>query len=1041
MNELSKPVSALSLASPALRVALELSSDLAAVTDRSGRILWCNRRFAERLGIDAGRAAQAGFIMSLARNAAARNTLLESLRRGALESTEINLAPFRSKAHEDALPVEARAAAVDDRLVWTFRPLDREHQAAADARYPEEVLALALGFGRFGVWRRDLITGEGEWDREVFEVWGLDPNGKTPTYREGMQRVHPDDREALSESFSSVQPGVHAHRYRVIKPSGETRWIRSQWHVMNDDTGRPARVVGIMADDTEVYNAARALSDLNAQLKMAVDLGHIAIWRHDLATDRVHLNPVAFDLIGIPPSSTGVPAEDVKALVHADDWPQVLASIRESLHSDQPVDIEARFRRADGSWRYILARRVALRAPNGRATAFVGVALDVTDRVERMRHAEALSRRLDAATHAARVGIWSVAVGDGEADWNQQMFELFDRPHRTPVPSLRAWLVECVDARDRGRIGRQVRQYMRAGEGPFETQFRTVRRDARAHWVVLRADVDRTRTDQRRLLGVVVDVTDQHEALDTLRKVSERSALIAGHAGIGTWEYGPGGIDEHWDEQMFRLRGLTPGELPSRAERLKSVHPDDVAQVIAAHPADTRVDLPSAYEYRVKAIDGSWRWLASRSVVIVDSEGEVQRRVGVNWDVTAQRNAEIARQTTAVAEREMQAKSQFLSRMSHELRTPMNAVLGFTQLLQIESRRAGAHSQLEKLAHIRTAADHLLSLINGVLELSALESGEMKLSLQPVDLALLVAESIPLVQSLAHEHRCVVRSSHIGGFVAADPTRLRQVLINLLSNAIKYNKPGGEVTIETRADDEHAWLVVRDTGRGLSADQLSHLFEPFNRFGAEHEAIEGTGIGLTIVKALVDGMNGRIDVSSVPGEGSVFEVMLRVSAESAPFQPGATLAEALALDAITGVNLADGTSRAVATRAGRLLYIEDNVVNVLLVEELVGSLAGLQIDSEQTGIGGVARAKSLVPDLVLVDLQLPDIDGFEVLRRLRADPATRAIPCIALSANALPEDITRGLDAGFTDYWTKPINFRMFLESLERLFPAPAPAA
>jgi CheY-like chemotaxis protein len=267
-----------------------------------------------------------------------------------------------------------------------------------------------------------------------------------------------------------------------------------------------------------------------------------------------------------------------------------------------------------------------------------------------------------------------------------------------------------------------------------------------------------------------------------------------------------------------------------------------------------------------------------------------------------------------------------------------------------------------------------------------------------------------------------------GGIARVDPKRMRQVLINLFTNAIKYNRRGGEVLIETRPDGEQVRLVVRDTGRGLTRDQVAHLFEPFNRLGIESEGIEGTGIGLTIVKALVEGMGGTIAVSSKYRQGTVFEVALPAAGappESAPL-PAAEPPVA---------------TRPRGERSGRVLYIEDNAVNVMLVEEIVKGLSGLAFAAEPTGAQGVARARTWKPDLILVDLQLPDYDGYEVLRRLRAQPETARVPCIALSANAMPDDIARGRAAGFVDYWTKPIDFKLFIAALDRMFPATATSA
>jgi hypothetical protein len=678
----------------------------------------------------------------------------------------------------------------------------------------------------------------------------------------------------------------------------------------------------------------------------------------------------------------------------------------------------------------VLTRSVVQRDAAGEPLAFLGVALDITERVEHLRTAEELARRLEAAARAARIGIWTTSRAPEDTDWNAQMFELFDWPKSRRPPTLDEWVEQCVHPTERERVGRAARDYLRAGDRPFDIEFRTIRPNGSSRWIVLRADVDRVRTDQRRMLGVALDVTAHHEALAALREAGERAALITRHAGIGTWESDFGGAPERWDEQMFHLRGLPVSRYaPTRTERMSLVHPDDVPLVLDARDDQVRAHLPGAYEFRVRLPDGSYRWLASRSAVVRDENGVPIRRVGVNWDITESKNAELARRQAELAEREIQAKSKFLSRMSHELRTPLNAVLGFTQLLQIEAGQAHATSQAVKLGHIRAAGEHLLSLINDVLDLSHLEAGELRMRLEPVDLAALVAQTLPLVDPLATQHDVTVVADGVAGVVLADPKRMRQVLINLFSNAIKFNRKGGRVRVGSRRDGDRVVVTVRDTGRGLSPQQLSHLFEPFNRLGIESEGIEGTGIGLTIVKALVEGMGGSVGVSSKRGEGTIFEVALPADAAGTP-PPQAAPADEPA---------AAGMER--CERSGQLLYIEDNPINVMLVEELVRMLSGLKFESAPTGAAGVARARALRPDVILVDLQLPDFDGFEVLRRLRAQPETASIPCIALSANAMPEDIARGREAGFTDYWTKPIDFKVFLAALEKLFPAGETAA
>jgi hypothetical protein len=473
----------------------------------------------------------------------------------------------------------------------------------------------------------------------------------------------------------------------------------------------------------------------------------------------------------------------------------------------------------------------------------------------------------------------------------------------------------------------------------------------------------------------------------------------------------------------------------TRAERTDCLHPEDREHVPEAVRRSLKSSATLEQEFRVVWPDGQVRWLASRSMEIRDTTGRGGRsRIGVNWDITDRRTAEAARREREVALRESEAKSQFLARMSHELRTPLNAVLGFTQLLLSEDP-ADHHpdptwaSRRRRLEHIRSAGQHLLSLINDVLQLSGLAGGEVRIALEPVPLQGLLDSTLPMLGPLLEGRDNPVQAGPLALAVMADATRLRQVLLNLLSNAIKYNRPGGVVRVSALRQDNRVLLRVSDEGCGLDDAQLRHLFEPFNRLGADRGTVEGTGIGLAIVKALVERMGGSIGVRSTPGQGSVFEVSLAL-AEGPASLPAAP--------APTGpAHLPPAPAHTDRARR-QLLYIEDNPVNALIIGELMARRGDLALQVAVDGSSGVSQARALLPDLILLDMQLPDFDGYEVLRRLRAEPRTAAIPCIALSANAMPQDIERALKAGMSDYWTKPLDFKAFMASLDALFGKPA---
>jgi signal transduction histidine kinase/CheY-like chemotaxis protein len=907
-----------------------------------------------------------------------------------------------------------------------------------------ELLAMAQALGRFGVWQRDLRTGDSHWDDQVWQFFGLAPQPQAVSLDRMLLSVHADDRELAVGSFqaSLQQLGRHTHRYRLRGADGQYRPVRSIWEVRAGADGLPATVWGILLDDAEAVQLAQAFDDTTARLDLAISLAGVAIWQHDRATGQVHGNDLGWSLLGLPPQPQGRPAASLAALLHPDD----LATLRQQLRlevqarppsdlsaSEGSIDLGARWRHADGPWRYLLTRRVPRRDAQGELIGHVGVALDLTERFDQQQQALALAQRLEMATAAAGVGVWNVQLSDPPAvHWDDQMRLLHGQGPDYPAPPITDYLRHHVHPDDRDNVSNSLTLLLRRREGLLDMDLRVVCPDGQVRRLATRSSISGDE-GQRTLHGVMLDVTERHATEERLRQAHERAALAARGAGIGTWESDAEALYGWWDEQMFRLRGREPRITPVPvAEMVDWLHPADRDSQMRHQQAAVAADRATNQEFRVVWPDGTVRWLASRSTPVRDESGRTVRRIGINWDVTDAREAAASRQERLLAQRESQAKSRFLARISHELRTPLNAVLGFSQLLLADTapgQPPDPSTWRRRVEHVQASGEHLLALIDDVLELSSLESGELPLSLQPVALAPLAETTLPLVELLAQEHGVTLQLGALDGWALADPVRLRQVLLNLLSNAIKYNRRGGRVTVDTETQAGWQLLRVQDTGRGLSEDQLRHLFEPFNRLGADHEGIAGTGIGLAIVQASMQHMGGSVAVSSRLGAGSCFELSLQRTLPPLPVPPGL---------------VADSGTRSPPPLppGGRLLYIEDNEVNLLIVSELMRQRADLQFLSAVDGASGLAAAREQQPVLILLDMQLPDMDGHEVLRRLRADPATAAIRCIALSANAMPEDIRHALANGFDDYWTKPLDLQAFLRSIDALFGRPAaPAA
>ncbi|MDE2400229.1 MAG: PAS domain S-box protein [Burkholderiales bacterium] len=455
------------------------------------------------------------------------------------------------------------------------------------------------------------------------------------------------------------------------------------------------------------------------------------------------------------------------------------------------------------------------------------------------------------------------------------------------------------------------------------------------------------------------------------------------------------------------------------------IHPDDrpasmrlMERQIAAMQSNTGSTIPAIHEYRLVLPRKGVRHMRAMISVEAEPDGRTALYCYIT-DITEQRQYEQALIQVRAAEAASHAKSEFLSRMSHELRTPLNAVIGFSQILRMDTAPPLSAVQTNRVKLIERAGEHLLAMIDDVLDLSRIEAGSLSLSLETLNVCSTLTESLELVADSANKAQVVLVAPQVEGdlYVRADRVRLRQVLLNLLSNAIKYNRVGGEVRCHIWREADRVLIDIADTGTGLTEDELQHLFEPFNRLGAENSEVQGTGIGLMIVRHLVELMAGRIEVSSVPGSGTHFVVNLPAAASPEPPAKFATL---------------DGPAEQQLNPALRhVLYAEDNPVNVMLVREILKMRADYKLTVTTTGADVLHAARSLHPDLLLLDMHLGDMTAFDVAGALDRDPATARIPRVMLSADAMPDTIRAARAHGFVAYLTKPLDVAALLQCLD----------
>lgn len=450
---------------------------------------------------------------------------------------------------------------------------------------------------------------------------------------------------------------------------------------------------------------------------------------------------------------------------------------------------------------------------------------------------------------------------------------------------------------------------------------------------------------------------------------------------------------------------------------LDFVHPDDRATVLEAVARSFAENEVVRVRFRGLRTDGRWVNIESRGRALRDADGSPTGLVIISRDVTDSVEAaaalEIAKEE---AERANLAKSEFMSRMSHELRTPLNSVLGFAQILQMEMTST---QELELIGYIVKSGGYLLELINEVLDITRVESGSIAVELEVVSSAELVRQCIEMVSPQALEVDVTIVDNCDGDYyVRADFQRLKQVVVNLLTNAIKYNFSGGTVTLDCDEVKGRIRLSVTDTGPGVAPQLHDRLFAPFDRLDAESRGIEGTGLGLALSKGLMEAIGGSLGVKSAPGDGSTFWLELPI----APAVP--QLRERGGDEVLPEHGLSSGAS-------ATLLYIEDNIGNVRLIERLLEHRPNVRLLSSLEGGLGVELAQQHRPDLIMLDVHLPDLPGIDVLDRLSRDERTAAIPVIMLSADASKEQIKRFSDAGAKDYLTKPLDLEYFLTLLD----------
>ncbi len=943
--------------------------------------------------------------------------------------------------------VEERTAELAKINESLLNEISERENAEAQLELLSARLTLALRAGGFGVWDLDLVKNILIWDRQMFALYGTNEEDFGGAYEAWQKGLHPDDRPRAEEE---VQMAIRGEKefdteFRVVWPDGSVHVIKALAAVQRDKTGKALRMIGTNWDITEQKWAADFEREL---LQLSPTLTGISLDKIDdaiqqalsrigkfLLADRSYI--FEFDATESKMSNTyewcndGINPE----IENLQDVPwEILSRGMEKLYKHENIVISS-VKDLPESWQ---AEREILE-PQGIQSLIV-IPMLAEDKL----------------------------IGFVGLDY---VFERKEFNH-SEINILKVWssmLASLINNQRSEKLLEQTRQN-------YETFFNTIDDFL---WVFdERGNIIHTNNTVKNRLGYTEDeLLSQSILMVHPEERRQEAGRIVGEMLAGTTQYCPVPVVAKSGKQISVETRVKPGywngqpvifgaskditKIKLSEQKFSSAFQSNSA-IMAISEVDSGkfIDVNNAFletlgfardeiigktslefglfvdenerdiirnfnqESPIKKMEvlmytksGQIKTgLLSADYIYI---GETRCLLTVTIDITDRKIAEEELKGARIeAEQANLAKSEFLSRMSHELRTPMNSILGFAQLLGMAELNP---AQEKGVKHILKSGKHLLNLINEVLDISRIESGRISISLEPVQIRGAITEVIDIVQPLANQHQINIEriSSQVDlKYVKSDKQKLKQVLLNLLTNAIKYNRQLGSVTVKTVDLEDVVRIEVSDTGLGISEENISKIFNPFERIGAEKTTVEGTGLGLAVVKKLMEAMGGNIGVESVLDKGSTFWIEFSV-----------TESQHSILEKTSG-KMAITKER--NEMNGMVLYIEDNSSNIELVEQILSEqLPGVRMISEMTGIQGVKTATEFKPDLIFLDLNLPDMHGSEVFELLQRNANSKNIPVVVISADAMPHQKQKLLKLGAKDYLTKPLDIYSFIRVVE----------
>lgn len=836
----------------------------------------------------------------------------------------------------------------------------------------------------------------------------------------------------MPEPYRSQHDGylthyLNSHIPKIIGTGREVQGLRKNGSIFpmrlavsDIAVGAEQLFSGMVHDMSEVHAAQEAVKSSGNLLRSMIDASPEPIFVKNLEGHYILLNQ----------ASASVIQRSIKEVLNKTDedlFPAALAQeIRnldlQVLVTQETVQIEENIPNREGVNRTYIVTKSPFYDANGHLSGIVTTAKDISERKQMEARLIESERRLILSQRFANIGTWDWNLETDAFYWSDRIPLLLGYSTDHETPSFQRF-INAVHPKDKRLVENAIQGCIYQNT-EYNVKHRVIWEDESIHWLHQRGDVIRDESGKAlRMLGLVQDITQFTEAQQMIAAkearyraiVDDQTELLCRFDLEGRLTFVNKAYAAYFNRPIQSLIGqyfytFLP---PKDSALIKQV----IQELTYENPVITN-------EHHVISGTGELRWMQWTKRAIFDEDHHIIEYQSFGIDTTdrklAEENIQAAKEA---ADKANQAKSEFLSSMSHELRTPLNAILGFAQLLNQSRKDPLSEKQKKHIQHIIKAGKHLLDLINEILDLAKIEAGRVSLSIEKVDISHIVTECLTLVDALTSQNaiQLINLVPNTPVFILADYMRLKQVLLNLLSNAIKYNKTQGSVTICTYIKPTQLECSIQDTGKGIPYDMQDKLFEPFWRLDPDQTEIEGTGIGLTITKKLVEHMNGQIWFESVPDQGSTFWIALPLANESM-------------LSTNTIENSSESTDDMTLLGALSILYIEDNPANILLMQEIFEEYPEYRLFCEKNAIDGIAQAKILQPDLIIMDINMPEMNGIEAVSQLKLIPETAHIPVIALSANVMEQTVQAGLKAGFLHYLPKPVDIQKLMNIIYTIF-------